>query len=225
MSFDLQLAIKNSTERAIGDASVNFADSILKAAAAKYGFSYDDARSEFLSQTPPITRVVKMANTTTSKTSHSTPQIPLPWCGPEGVRQDWCQGIRLNHGLHSQCTMLKMGGGQYCATCQRHADSNSNGIPTYGNVTMRSAVGIHEYRDPKGKQSACFATTIEKLGISRSDVEAEAAKFGLSIPEEHWTKRKLTKGRPKRETAVGDSDGEQKTRGRPKKDKKVMLNI
>ena len=35
------------------------------------------------------------------------PSIPLPFCGV--IEDTWCRGIRLNHGLHTQCTQGPIG--------------------------------------------------------------------------------------------------------------------
>ena len=39
---------------------------------------------------------------TEPKQKRETPSIPIPFCGE--VNEEWCQGIRLNHGLYTQCT-------------------------------------------------------------------------------------------------------------------------
>ena len=59
---------------------------------------------------------------------------------------------------------------------------------------------------------------------TREQVEAEASRFGLEIPEEHFVKREAKRGRPATKPTA-DSDGSDtapKKRGRPKKEKKVI---
>ena len=230
--FDFNLALRQTTEKAIAEASSAFATQVLMAAGEKYGFDADEACTTFLSKSPGIQRAYKGVKTSAPRAPKTvaweTPIIPLPWCGKDGIQGHWCQGLRLAHGLHSQCTMKPLHGGIYCATCQKHADASCNGIPTYGNVDMRAAVGLSEYRDPKGKQSVPYTTIMKKLGITREQAEVEAARFGITIPEEQFCERKLSKGRPKKNTDVASSDDEvhtdtKRSRGRPKKQKKVVV--
>merc|ERR1711871_1381686 len=140
----------------------------------------------------------------------------------------WCLGLRLNHGLHSQCTMERLAGGDYCKTCQKQCDKNASGKPTYGCVADRMACELLEYRDPKAhKQTLPFANVMSKLNITREAAEAEALKFGLTIPEEHFVERSSRRGRPKKDASASDTDSESgdskpKKRGRPKKEKKVI---
>ena len=170
---------------------------------------------------------VKTKTTTTKrvpKEKKLKPSVPLPFCGT--VDESICFGIRLNHGLHTQCQNDKDGLGEYCKTCQKHADKNANGKPAHGDIRDRLTCGLLEYRDPKGRQTTPYGNIVEKLGLDKEMVIAEAAKFGMTIPDEHWTVVKKTVGRPKKDvTNVSDTESESskttKKRGRPKKVKKV----
>ena len=163
------------------------------------------------------------------KSKRETPAFPLPWTG--SPVEGWCNGLRLNHGLHSQCCMVPLDGGDYCKTCQGQADKNASGKPTYGCVADRMSCELLEYRDPKGgKATVPFANVMSKLSITREAAEAEAEKFGLSIPEEHFVEKSAKRGRPKKSSSADTSDTdsssgddvEKKKRGRPKKEKKVV---
>ena len=170
---------------------------------------------------------VKTKTTTTKrapKEKKLKPSVPLPFCGT--IDESICFGIRLNHGLHTQCQNDKDGLGEYCKTCQKHADKNANGKPSHGDIRDRLTCGLLEYRDPKGRQTTPYGNIVEKLGLDKEMVIAEAAKFGMTIPDEHWTVVKKTVGRPKKDvTNVSDTESESskttKKRGRPKKVKKV----
>jgi len=170
---------------------------------------------------------MKTKTTTTKrapKEKKLKPSVPLPFCGT--VDESICFGIRLNHGLHTQCQNDKDGLGEYCKTCQKHADKNANGKPAHGDIRDRLTCGLLEYRDPKGRQTTPYGNIVEKLGLDKETVIAEAAKFGMTIPDEHWTVVKKTVGRPKKDvTNVSDTESESskapKKRGRPKKVKKV----
>ena len=158
-----------------------------------------------------------------TKTAKSKPSLPLPFCGT--YERDNCMGIRLNHGLHTQCLNAPDRLSDYCKTCQKQVDKNASGKPTYGDIRDRLECPILEYRDPKGRLTIPYGNVMEKLGLDRTAVEAEAEKFGVVIPEEHWQVVKKTRGRPKKSvTGVSDTSSETsapKKRGRPKKVKVV----
>ena len=82
------------------------------------------------------------------------PEMQLPFCGV--VEPTWCMGIRYNHGLHTQC-MKAPTNGEYCATCFKSAKNSASGKPTYGNINDRLTGELLEFRDPKGKQTTCYA--------------------------------------------------------------------
>ena len=161
---------------------------------------------------PPTSKIEKL----------ETPRIPLPFCGE--INDSWCQGVRLNHGLYTQCTQSKHGEGEYCKTCQKQADAKE-GKPTYGSIQERAAYKDTEtYRDCKGKQAILYGNVMDKLGISRDKAEAEAARFGWTIPECQFSKRVAKKGRPTKVGGGGGDDPKKKAkgRGRPRKQKKVL---
>lgn len=156
------------------------------------------------------------------------PSIPLPFCGV--VNEDWCRGVRLNHGLHTQCTQPP-GGGHLCKTCTGQATKSGTGNPTYGRIEDRvqhveGGAEYNSWRDPTGKLVAPYSKIMVKLGISREDAETEAQKFGWTIPEQHFVVTERTAGRPKKSTATSDTDSENgetvpKRRGRPRKERVV----
>ena len=210
-----------------------YGEEVIRACAAHFNFDAETAISKFIKD-----RQMQKAIRTPKEKKPKAPKapkaekpavsaIPLPWTGE--VRTGFCHGLRLNHGLHTQCTMVPTKDGCYCKTCQKQADANANGKPTYGCVQDRQAVGLTEYRDPKGKQSVPYASVMQKLNISKSDAEAEAAKIGITIPVELFDERKLARGRPKKDASASDTDSSQnshdsvkKGRGRPKKQKKAV---
>ena len=225
--FDASLVLNSATEKAWGQIATDFSVKVVMALAEKYGFSGEEA-IEFLGlKNISVVRGSKAKKCNVAKevkAPRDIPKIILPWTGTE-MGGDFCNGLRLNHGLHSQCTMAKWDGEIYCKTCQRQADKNASGTPTYGNIESRKAVGIFEFRDPKdNKLTITYANVMEKLGVSRDQAEAEASRFGQTIPEEHFVKREAKRGRPAtKPTADSDgSDTSPKKRGRPKKDKKVI---
>ena len=223
-------------EKAAAQSATDFSIAVIHALADKYGFDAKEALQ--VCQISEV-KVKKSANRVKgegkvratkakaeAKPKREVPAFPLPFCGQ--AVDGWCLGLRLNHGLHSQCTMERLAGGDYCKTCQKQCDKNASGKPTYGCVADRMACELLEYRDPKAhKQTLPFANVMSKLNITREAAEAEALKFGLTIPEEHFVERSSRRGRPKKDASASDTDSESgdskpKKRGRPKKEKKVI---
>ena len=152
------------------------------------------------------------------------PSVALPFCGV--IVNDWCAGVKFNHGLHTQCTQGRCKGDRYCKTCRKHADNSATGKPPYGDIEDRANHGV-DYRDPKGKLTVPYANVAEKMGISIEAAHTAAANMGWEIPAEQLVKRVAKRGRPAKSAAVSDTDsedGESKTstkkkRGRPTKPK------
>jgi hypothetical protein len=143
----------------------------------------------------------------------SKPEMLLPFCGV--VEESWCNGIRYNHGLHTQCSNGPLSGGKYCATCAKSAKNSASGKPTYGDISDRMEGEILAFRDPKGKQTQCYANVAAKMGLDIEKAKAEAEKFGWTIPEEQLTVKVVKRGRPaKKAPKVVKAKGK---RGRPAK--------
>ena len=138
--------------------------------------------------------------------------VVLPWSGM--VDKEACQGIRVNHGLYTQCKGGKEGSGEYCATCSR------NGGPKYGDISER---GSDEFAH--ASKVLRYSKVMDKLNISREEAEAAAKEVGATIPESEFEKVAGGKrGRPRKQVdaSSSESDGEPKKRGRPKKQKTVV---
>jgi len=152
------------------------------------------------------------------------PSVVLPFCGV--IVDDWCAGVKFNHGLHTQCTQGRCKDDRYCKTCRKHADNSATGKPPYGDIEDRANYGV-DYRDPKGKMTVPYANVAEKMGISLEAAHTAAANMEWEIPAEQLVKRVAKRGRPAKSAAVSDTDsedGESKTstkkkRGRPTKPK------
>lgn len=153
-------------------------------------------------------------------------QILLPFCGI--INEDWCNGVRLNYGLYTQCTNNKDKSG-FCKTCHKQGEKNGTGIPTYGTIQDRAKAG-DDFRDPKGKTSIRYANIMEKFDISLNDALNAAEALGWIIPDEELEVKVVKRGRPKKSVAVSDTDSEasapaQKKRGRPRKDKTLVSEL
>ena len=132
------------------------------------------------------------------------PEMILPFCGE--IVEDWCKGVRFNHGLHTQCTNA-MADGRYCKTCTKSATNSASSKPTYGDIDDRAQLGL-EYRDPKGKQTVPYANVAEKSGLDIEAAKAAAAKMGWTIPEAQLVKRTVQRGRPGKSAAASDTSSE-----------------
>lgn len=194
---------------------------IVKKLSEAYNFDYNDGLRKL--DLDSINVISKSNNTSRkSKSScRSDPKIPLPFCGFENKCN--CISIRLNHGLYTQC-MNPRGSNGYCSTCSKQVNNNTSGAPTYGTISERIALG-DKFRDSKGKPPIRYSNVMEKLNISKAEAEEEAAKQGITIPEIEFEKKKVQRGRPKKDVSAVDTSDEdmpKKSRGRPKKEKKIV---
>jgi hypothetical protein len=210
-----------SVEFAVGVIEKLFSEGVLKCSLleAKELFDFDSvavvsSRSK-ASKKRESSKTAKKVNKITAK-----PTVLLPFCGK--VVEDWCQGVKLSFGLHTQCTMGRCGEDAYCKTCRKHADNSATGKPPYGDINDRAEFSV-DYRDPKGKMTLPYANVVEKRGISMEAAVAAAATMGWTIPAEQLVKRSSKRGRPAKSAAVSDSDSDDETpkkkRGRPSKAK------
>ena len=228
--------VSSAVEKALNDSVREASIAAVLELSLKYNFNAEAALKE-LWLNRHVTKRVLPGKTQKPRES---PKIPLPFYGV--VVEERCKGVRLNHGLHTQCANGPLSEGPYCGTCQKQADANSEGIPIYGNMDMRLAAGLLEYRDPKGKQSLPYANVMAKLNITRAQAEQEAAKFGMIVPDEHFVARVTKRGRPAKaknavlDVTVSDTESDRseasvqkvetpkKQRGRPKKQKRLVVS-
>ena len=151
-------------------------------------------------------------------------KVVIPWCGE--VLVGHCSALRLNNGLHTQCTRLKSESLEYCCSCVKLIEKNGGAAP-YGSVEDRLRCGILDYVDPKGKATIPYANVMKKLNINKEEAMREASRLNWIIPECHFEEKKGKRGRPKKETSADDTDsecGEKKKRGRPKNTKEIINN-
>lgn len=150
-----------------------------------------------------------------TKTDKNGPTIPLPWCGV--AMPDWCQSIRNNHGLYTQCANLKQTEGQLCVSCSNEMAKASNGALKYGLVNDRPEVF--------NKQTP-YVKIMAKHKITKETAQQEAEKFGWVIPESAFDEKAngSPRGRPKKVSSQANSSDEASSpakRGRPAKTKPV----
>jgi chemotaxis protein histidine kinase CheA len=145
--------------------------------------------------------------------------FPLPYNGE--LNEAYCFALRQNNGLYTQCQTARKEGKEFCKGCQVLAEKNG-GIPEYGTIQQRNAVGVFEYTDPKGRKPVSYTKVMKKYKVSEEQVQAEAGKLGMKINEGHFVvpEADSKRGRPK---VVVEKVAEPKgPKGRPKKTKKVL---
>jgi hypothetical protein len=227
-TFDVSVELNRSVEKQLAASMTAFTTRTVEFLASEYGFDAQEAIQRLGLDSVSVSRPMKKKASPKApkvpKEKRLVPSIPLPFCGVK--KEDWCCGLRLNHGLYSQCTMPKCNDTDFCKTCTKQVEKNETEKPTYGTIQERMAIAAMEFRDPKGKAVVCYGNVMAKLKISKETAIAEAAKFDLVISEEQFEERKTTRGRPKKDATATDTDSEsgdtKKSGGRPKKNKKVI---
>jgi hypothetical protein len=109
-------------------------------------------------------------------------RIPLPWSGD--VREQDCRGLRVNHGLYTQCTNPKKEG-EYCMTCAKSSKTNG-GIPLPGNVDQRSQCAPGEYTvvvNGQKRTETPYKTVVAKLKLTEEHARSTAYAAGVTLPE------------------------------------------
>jgi len=200
---------------------------VIRTLSAKYDFDAEEAYTFLITEgtvKPRKTAAPKKA--AAPKAKHFKPTTLLPWMG---LKQElWCDALRLNRGLYTQCTMKKARGSTFCKTCAKHAE---DGMPKHGLIDDRIAQG-EEWRDPKGHAPVHYGNVIKKMEIDLDTVKAELIKaYNLdedyTIPSELVEVKQTRRGRPKKVTTeVSDSEDEEKKekkRGRPRKTAKPVV--
>lgn len=215
-----EVSVTKAMESAMATACRDVSVALVGELAQKHGFDADSAIESLGLDRFVTKRSAKGKVTKTPKTKVISPAMPLPYCGYKNKCN--CTALRLNHGLYTQCTQRPVKGTRYCKTCQQGVDRSATGKPIYGTIDDRLAVGVLDYKDPKGKLVLPYANVMEKMNITREAVEAEVKKFSElvgtdTIPEEQFTKRVMQRGRPKKESSESSTEKKPKGRGRPKK--------
>jgi len=142
--------------------------------------------------------------------------FPLPFSGRNV--EECCQSLRQSQGLYTQCRNSKASG-EFCKSC---SSKMVDGVPEYGTMSLRLAVGLNDYVDPSGRKVVHYTKIMKKHKVSEEQVLAEARKFGQVVDACHFIQPELDsvkRGRPKAEKPVKVSSG---VKGRPKKTKKVV---
>ena len=198
--------IKKSTENTMLTFGTDVAHQVTDALANKYGFDPEEAK-EFLG-------TLTLSNSSI-KQKVKVPSVPLPFCGK--IEESWCQAIKSNHKMFTQCRNDKVYG-IFCKGCATNAKKNE-GKPTYGVIQDRLN---KDYTDKNGKKPKNYGNVMKTLDITREAAEAEAKKLGWTIPEEQFNLVVTKPGRKKgSKTTTSSSDNEQEVKDEEVQDEEV----
>ena len=198
-----KVTMNTTSKRGAEEMLQAYGEQLVEFLANKYGFDAAEAKEALASV---VVDKPKAANKTnkTKKPKADKPTVPLPFCGQ--VKHDWCQAIVSNNKLFSQCTSAKKEGCDYCSSCMTKATKN-NGVPPYGVIQDRLN---GDYKDKDGNAPVKYGNVLKAKKIDPEEAKAEAAKFGLTIPEEEFEVIVKKKGRKSKKAAnVEASDTEE----------------
>ena len=227
MNFESAVYVNEQLNRLMVNAAQDLAQRSIKAAAEHYNFNAEEAlrmlclENVKLSRSRPVEGKAKKEKVIVAKAS-----FPMPYNGE--FNDACCYALRQNSGLYTQCQAVRKSkttdgkNGDFCKQCQVLADK-TEGIPEYGTIQMRQAVGIFEYTDPKGRKPVAYTKVMKKYKIDQEKALEEAGKFNIIIDSNHFVvpEADSKRGRPssQKEKAPKEPKG---SKGRPKKAKKVL---
>jgi len=220
-SIGLSLYVKESVLKTLEESMQKVLhDAVLKLS-KEYGF---DSESAF--RLVGVNVKTKNCDPPKKQDPKDKPKVPLPWTGV--IVEKWCHGLKATHGLYNQCNNIPLKNkghgelyGLLCSTCLKQCETNENGKPNAGLVTDRL---MDDFKPENGKSVSRYSSVMTKLKINREDAEAEASKYGLTIPEIEFEMVDKKRGRPQKEVKVSGEPAEKevKKRGRPQKAKRTV---
>ena len=220
MNFESTVYVNEQLNRLMVNTAQELAHRSIKACAEHYNFDAEEAlrflglENVKLARTRPVEGKPKK-----EKVVIARPAFPMPYNGE--FNDACCFALRQNSGLYTQCQSSRKGEAHFCKQCQVLADK-TEGIPEYGTIQMRQAVGIFEYTDPKGRKPVAYTKVMKKYKIDQEKVLDEAGKYNININDEHFAVAEVDskRGRPsQKEKVPKEAKG---SKGRPKKAKKVL---
>ena len=117
-----------------------------------------------------------------------------------------CQGLKLNHGLYTQCVTKPRKNQTYCNTCLKQINANDNNMPNAGSIHLRMSFdNVMDFRDPKGKCPSHFTKVLNKLKLDKDTVISQLADVGIVLDIIHFaTDFHHKKGRNKKDKLCVD---------------------
>ena len=218
-SFNATMFVSEQLNRHMINCAQELAQRAVKSCGEHYNFDSEEAIRLLGLMNIKVDRKMPEKEKKAPKEKAVKMAFPLPYNG--GCAANCCSALRQNQCLYTQCTSAPKKNQVFCKQCQMNADKNG-GVPEYGTIEMRNAVGIFEYVDPKGRKPVAYTKLMKKYKVDQATVLEEAVKFGINIDAEHFLAPvDASKGRPKKEKV--QAQREKGSKGRPKKAKKVLL--
>ena len=216
--FNASVIVSEQMERLMCVAAEELTMRAVYACASQYSFNAEEAIRFLGLNEVKVSRNKPSKACKSAKVEAVKASFPLPYSGE--CNDALCHGLRQNNGLYTQCQVARKVDKEFCKSCQSSADKNS-GIPEYGTISQRQAVGILEYVDPKGRKPTAYKKIMNKYKVSQEQVLEEAGKMSMNIDLIHFEEQDGKRGRPssKKEKAPKEAKG---AKGRPKKTKKVL---
>ena len=219
MSNQLELCVSSAVVEGVRVSMERYVLEVVEALSREYNFSASDASSKLGLVGVKVSVTdgsVGRKRKVVAKECVEKSAFPLPFMGRNV--EECCQSLRQSQGLYTQCRNSKAGE-KFCKSC---SSKMVDGVPEYGTIEQRLAVGVNDYVDPSGRKVVHYTKIMKKHKVSEEDVLAEARKFGQVVDGCHFIQPdsdSVKRGRPKAEKPVKVSSG---VKGRPKKTKKVV---
>jgi len=221
MSNQIELCVSGAVMSSLSESVSKYVREVVEALSSEYNFSASEASSKLGLVGVGLGLKVNVVGSkggvkSQRKVVEDKSLFPLPFSGRNV--EECCQSLRQSQGLYTQCRNSKASG-EFCKSC---SSKMVDGVPEYGTMSLRLAVGLNDYVDPSGRKVVHYTKIMKKHKVSEEQVLAEARKFGQVVDACHFIQPELDsvkRGRPKAEKPVKVSSG---VKGRPKKTKKVV---
>lgn len=219
MSTILELCVSSAVVEGVRVSMERYVLEVVEALSREYNFSASDASSKLGLVGVKVSVTdgsVGRKRKVVAKECVEKSAFPLPFMGRNV--EECCQSLRQSQGLYTQCRNSKAGE-KFCKSC---SSKMVDGVPEYGTIEQRLAVGVNDYVDPSGRKVVHYTKIMKKYKVSEEQVIAEAKKLGQVVDGCHFIQPEsdnVKRGRPKAEKPAKVSSG---VKGRPKKTKKVV---
>lgn len=216
MSNQLELCVSGAVMSSLSESVSRYVLEVVSALSSEYNFSASEASSKLGLVGLKVVKGGLRERKTVDKPPQDKSAFPLPFSGRNV--EECCQSLRQCQGLYTQCRNSRAGE-KFCKSC---SSKMVEGVPEYGTMEQRLAVGLNDYVDPSGRKVVHYTKIMKKHKVSEEEVLAEARKFGQVVDGCHFIQPdsdSVKRGRPKAEKPVKVSSG---VKGRPKKTKKVV---
>ena len=219
MSNQLELCVSSAVVEGVRVSMERYVLEVVEALSREYNFSASDASSKLGLMGVKVSVTdgsVVRKRKVVAKECVEKSAFPLPFMGRNV--EECCQSLRQSQGLYTQCRNSKAGE-KFCKSC---SSKMVDGVPEYGTIEQRLAVGVNDYVDPSGRKVVHYTKIMKKYKVSEEQVIAEAKKLGQVVDGCHFIQPEsdnVKRGRPKAEKPAKVSSG---VKGRPKKTKKVV---